>query len=253
MHIRHKHYMFLNRYRYVAISALILIALGFLFSSENKAHTLLSHNLLHPQKEISKIFLEGEYIDYLEFVQGQPKGKKLEWKQFQKIHELGKSVSSVLENSNLRDHLLEGVAILEISQKSGVEKCFCKLKESDLLEKDESIFQAAFFLLLVRIAENSPDLLTKEVYLNLIRLKKSALLIKKEGYKAAFAHYKGKLAGLLELDMDSVLHSHLLQVALEKEIYSVEDILKVKEALLKLPFEKICEIIHDERVGADPL
>ncbi len=297
--------MFLSRYRHLVILGLVLVAIGFLFSSELKVHALLNHSALHSKKEVSKVFLEGEYVDFLEFIQDQPKEKKLEWKQFQEIHELGKSVAAILENlarishkearkcgadiesdwKNDRENIIhtdkasghlfldesidgtdfqqicekcgldlkKGISILEISQKEGVEECFCKLKESGLLEKEENIFEAVFFAFLVHIGETSPKLLTKEFYLDLVRLKKSALLIKKVGYKGAYKHYKTKLASLLGLDMDSVLQRYLLKVALERRIYNSEDIQKVKEALLLLPFDKMSEIIHGERVEEDLL
>ena len=48
-------------------------------------------------KKAFKIFLSGEYEDYLEFVKDQPQEKRLEWKQFQEIRELGSKVVNELD------------------------------------------------------------------------------------------------------------------------------------------------------------
>lgn len=245
--------MFLNRSRYLLVLGSILPAVGFLFSSERKTETLISQSLLRHQKNLSKIFLQGEYLDYLEFVHDQRASKKLEWKQFLEIHELAKLVSKTLDNAEMKEDVKQGVLILHISRNIGIEEAFQKLKESSFMEKEESIFKAAFFSFLVEVAESSPESFTEEIYLDLKRMKKACFVLKKQGVKEAYSYYKTKLANLLELDMDSVLNRHLLKIALKKRIYSVEEIQKEKKALLELSFDKLQEVIHDEHVVVDLL
>ena len=126
---------------------------------------------------------------------------------------------------------------------------FFQLKKRDLLEKNEPLFDAALFVHMSNIAENSSETFTNELYLDLMRIKKSVLILKNEGGKEAYAHYKARLAHLLELDMGSPLNQHLLKEALKMNIYTPSEIQKMKAHLLSLPSDKICAIIHGECEG----
>lgn len=253
MHTLRKHYTFLSRYKYVIILGSILGGVAFLFSTQPQRELPLNHFILPYQKDLCKVFLDGEYLDYLEFIQNQRTSKKLDWKQFQEIHELGKSVSKILESVEAKEDILEGVLIFQISRTAGIEECFYKLKESSLLQKEDLIFKAAFFSFLVETGKSLPESLNKEGYLDLLRIKKACLLLKKQSVKEAFSYYKRKLSNLLELDMESVLDRYLLKVALQKRIYSKEEIETEKKALLQLTFDKLQQIIHDEHVVVDLL
>lgn len=242
--ILRKQFVCLKKYKYLMLPLLIVIGIGLSFAAEHKEHLLIVEPTFVPEKKEFKIFLNGEYEDYLEFIKDQPKEKKLEWKQFQEIRELGNKLGSVVENSDPKI-----LAILQLSRGKNIEKMFNELKASAIIEKDESLFEATFFKYMANLGDNSPEVFTKELYADLMRIKKATSLLKKEGGSEAFTDYKERLARLLELDMGSPLNQHLLKEALKKHIYTVDEIQKVKAYLLALPSDKLCAIIHGECEG----
>jgi hypothetical protein len=207
-------------------------------------HSADSKDLIHPKKEIKfsekkalALFLEGEYEDYLYFTRSQDKEEKLTWVQFQQMHQEGKKLKNEMSKLSNQNELENAVKHLEISRSGHYEEMFQKLKFSKIIEINEPLFEAAYFLFMVKIAEENPNQFNKEIYKDLIRLKKSLSLLSSHDADAAFLYYKRKLANILELDLGSPLNQYLVQLAISKKIYSKEEIEKIKSELIQLPFE----------------
>ena len=230
------------------VPLLIVLGIALSFAAENKDHLVVREPSFATEKKEFKVFLNGEYEDYLEFIRDQPKEKRLEWKQFQEIRELSNKIGDAIEKSDPKI-----VAILQLGREKNIEEMFRLLKECSIARKDESVFEstfeASFFKYMANLGDNAPETFTKELYADLIRIKKATSILKTEGGREAFTFYKGRLSKLLELDMGSPLNQHLLREALQRQIYTVSEIQKVKAYLLSLPSDKLCAIIHGECEG----
>lgn len=238
MHIRLKQYMSL-KIRYVLLVFLTGAGIAILFAVEHKDHVLESEELYVSPKNTITLFLDGGYEDYLEFIRDQPKEKRLEWKQFQEIHEIGKKVEKELDDQKIS----EIIAILQLN----LEESFATLKKSKIIQENEALFEAAFFIYTIDSFKNA----SKEEYADLLRVKKAISLLKSGSEKEAFDFYKTKIANLLELDTGSILHRYLLKEALKRRIYSIPEIQKVKAELLALPSEEMCKrlSLNSEKVS----
>lgn len=218
--------MFQNVNKYLLALVIFPFATANLYSTGN-------------EKTQINIFFSDEYEDFLEFIRDQPRENKLEWKQFQEIRELAKKVKVELESPNYNI-----IAILQLSKEKKIREMFNQLKQTMILEKNIESFEAAFFTYMSILAETAPSAFTKDFYLDLLRIKKSAQILKKESGEHAYLHYKARLASLLELDLGSVLNQYLLKEAMQRGVYSSAEIQKIKANLLALPSDKICAIIH---------
>ncbi len=96
------------------------------------------------------LFLEGKYEDFLEFISGQPKDKKLEWNEFQEIQTFAKTnVLSIrkLSNEKVRE-VLEFALILD------------EVKNSQHLESKAWIYEISEdpnHSLLAKVLKTHPD------------------------------------------------------------------------------------------------
>ncbi len=241
MLILHKLFTFLKNYKFSAPLLFILMAIVIAIGAEHKDCQVIKVYPPAAEKKVVEVFLEGEYEDYLQFVRGQSKEKRLEWKQFVEIQALGRKVSCILEKGNSQIS-----SVLHLARENRMEEMFVKLKEILPPGEDENAFETAFFMHMVELGETSPDAFTRELYADLIRIKRAVALLKSEGSNSAYSYYQSKLANLLQLDVGSVLNRYLLKVAMEKQIFSSQEIAEVKEELLALPAEKICAIIRGE-------
>ena len=199
------------------------------------------------EKKITTLFLEGSYEDYLDFVLTQPKEKRLEWKQFKEIRELGNK--NLLDLKNCDPNL---VSLFCLARENKVEEMFQKLDDSSILEMDEKSLDVAFFMHMVKIGETAPGSFTREVYLDMMRMKRALSFLKKGGGKEAFSYYQSRLASLLDLDTGSLLGRYLLKSAMQKGIYTAEEIRSVKKDLLALPAEELRILIRGEHEEVCP-
>ncbi len=230
---------FLKRYKY--FFSLLIAGIAILVATEYREHPTIQCPSVHSQKSVLEIFSEGEYEGYLELTKDQPKEKKLQWSQFQDIAERYKEYGKNQKSSEL----FEIASILQMD----IEVCLNKLKEIHLIEKKEELFEAAFLEHLKQIAEKAPEAFTRDIYKDLLRLRKAALLLKTESSGEAFSYYIARLEGLLELDRRSVLGMYLIKEAIKKHIYTKLEIQVVKNELLARSSDEICKIIHGVHEG----
>lgn len=216
---------------------LVITGIALSFATEKKSD-LVSLSPYVVEKKPGNIFLTGEYEDYLELIRDQPKLKKLEWKQFLEIKDLGTKVINELDNADPKI-----VYILQLGTERKMEEMFNELKKSSVLKQH---IDPAFFIHISILSENFPEGFTTELYLDLMRVRKAISLLEKGASEDPFSYYKGKLAKRLHLDLRSPFDQYLLKVALERQIYTNEEIEKVKMFLLEIPSDRLCSIIHGE-------
>lgn len=215
---------------------MLVTGVAILVATEYREHPTLQGAPKISKKTVLEIFFDGEYEDFLELTKDQSKEKKLEWRQFEDIKERAR----IYRAGEACSQRAEIVSLLQ----TDVEICLNTLKDLDLIEKNREVFEAAFFEYLTQEAENNRALFTKEIYNDLLRLRKSILLLETESSEAAFSYYVTRFQGFLDLDRRSVLDRYLLKEAIKNHIYTKQEIQKVKDELLAKSSEEICQIIH---------
>ncbi len=205
---------------------------------ERKISIVNDDFLSSSKKTPAQIFIDGEYEDYLEFIKGQPKEKKLKWEEFQEIQLEAKTVSLNQEHAD--------PDLIRIFHLGSTFEMFKRIKESSFIEKSENCIYASYFTYMCEVAEESNDLFTSDEYGELKRRLKSVQLMKDKSAQYAYEVYQERLAKILALDRGSRLDQHLLKVALEKHIYSAKEMKEAKLHLLQLPVNEFYKIIHDK-------
>jgi hypothetical protein len=245
LHILLKRYTSLKAIKFILFIGFFLILTAvWLHSADSKESLLPRKEVKISEKKALALFLEGEYEDYLYFTRGQEKENKLAWAQFQEMHQEGKKLKNEMSKLSNQDELQNTVNYLEISRLGDYEEMFQKIKQSKIVEMNLPLFEAAYFLFMVKIAEENPLNFNKNLFKDLFRLKKSLELLRLEDTETAFYYYKRKLANVLDLDLGSPLNQYLVQIAILKKIYSKEEIEKIKKDLLSLPFDELKSTIY---------